>query len=427
MSPRLLYLIFCQLLGLVLLSGRPSSSMHIELLVLRHEVSILRRANPRPRLDWADRAVFAALVPRLPPRTAVPPLGHPGHDPALASPPRWPTMDLPPTGPAGRRSAKCSSPWWCGWRGRTHAGGTSGSRARLPDPVARLPPIGARKTLVRARRRSNRSRPNGRSQPRPPPAITLPTKTNRLMRASPTPISPIPPQAPITAPAGIIRGAGASNAPDRSGCSGSLRRRWVGPCTPPQPGPRRRPPLSRATGGRGVPDTRICALTWRFVVELRRHDPTRVLQRRQPPRRPVHVVGVPHTSANICATCRASVSPLRRALPEVPVTGSDESCARPSSGPSARGLGRAHSRLEGDTATLLSKCPARHDREHSETRRRQPVALRPRQHRHTSTNPVPRWRSVPVDDVAVLGDDRVDPRQQGQTQRFDHAEPASRL
>jgi putative transposase len=61
----LLYLIFRQVLGLVLLSCRTSSAKDIELLVLRPEVAILRRANPRPRLDWADRAVFAALVRRL--------------------------------------------------------------------------------------------------------------------------------------------------------------------------------------------------------------------------------------------------------------------------------------------------------------------------------------------------------------------------
>ena len=65
-SLRLLYLIFSQVLGLVLLMGRTSAIKDVELLVLRHEVAVLRRTNPRPRMDWADRAVIAALVRRLP-------------------------------------------------------------------------------------------------------------------------------------------------------------------------------------------------------------------------------------------------------------------------------------------------------------------------------------------------------------------------
>jgi putative transposase len=65
-SLRLLYLIFQHLLGLLLLLSRTSSTKDIELLVLRHELAVLRRTNPRPRMDWADRAVFAALVRRLP-------------------------------------------------------------------------------------------------------------------------------------------------------------------------------------------------------------------------------------------------------------------------------------------------------------------------------------------------------------------------
>jgi hypothetical protein len=77
-SLRLLYLIFVQFCGWLVLLGRSPTSKDAELLVLRHEVAVLRRLIPGPRLDWADRAVLAALIRLLPGRPRMHRLVTPG-------------------------------------------------------------------------------------------------------------------------------------------------------------------------------------------------------------------------------------------------------------------------------------------------------------------------------------------------------------
>ena len=63
---RMLCLIFVRLTGWMALLARSAAPEDAGLLVLRHEVAVLRRQNPGPGLDWADRAVLAALARLLP-------------------------------------------------------------------------------------------------------------------------------------------------------------------------------------------------------------------------------------------------------------------------------------------------------------------------------------------------------------------------
>jgi hypothetical protein len=65
-SLRLLYLITIRVFGWLVLLGRSEASKDAEIMMLRHEVAMLRRQVACPKPDWADRAVLAALARLLP-------------------------------------------------------------------------------------------------------------------------------------------------------------------------------------------------------------------------------------------------------------------------------------------------------------------------------------------------------------------------
>ncbi len=83
---RLVYRFAVTALAWLSLPARSSAPKNAEILVLRQEVAVLRRTNPKPRIGWTDQAVLAALA-RIPPKTLP---SHrivaPGHAASLAPP-----------------------------------------------------------------------------------------------------------------------------------------------------------------------------------------------------------------------------------------------------------------------------------------------------------------------------------------------------
>src|SRR6186997_744548 len=68
MALRLIYQVFTKLLGWIVLRTRSDTTKDIEILVLRHQLAVLQRRTPHPRMSWSDRALIAALIRLLPVR-----------------------------------------------------------------------------------------------------------------------------------------------------------------------------------------------------------------------------------------------------------------------------------------------------------------------------------------------------------------------
>jgi putative transposase len=64
--PKLAYLTLCRSIQLLALLARGDTAKDLEILVLRHQLAVLRRQRPRPKLEPADRALLAAVSRVLP-------------------------------------------------------------------------------------------------------------------------------------------------------------------------------------------------------------------------------------------------------------------------------------------------------------------------------------------------------------------------
>jgi hypothetical protein len=94
-----LYVVVRRLLELIVLFGRRDRAKELEILVLRHEVSILRRQVKRPQLEPHDRLLLAAFSRMLPRRLLERILRSAGDAAVLASAAGRSALDLPAPSP----------------------------------------------------------------------------------------------------------------------------------------------------------------------------------------------------------------------------------------------------------------------------------------------------------------------------------------
>jgi hypothetical protein len=89
------YLVVRNLFALVWLLGRPRRSKEMEILVLRHELAILRRKRATAELDLGGSCAAGGAQPLATPASVDELPGEAGHPAALAPPTRRPPLDLP--------------------------------------------------------------------------------------------------------------------------------------------------------------------------------------------------------------------------------------------------------------------------------------------------------------------------------------------
>ena len=139
MALSFLYLAFVRILQLVRLFRRDTDELAIEVVVLRHEVAVLRRQVARPALRPSDRAFLAGLSRLLGGRRLKGSSSSPR--PSFAGTGTWSDVGGPiPTAQGDRAFPPVPSRSSSGWRGRTPTGDTEGSTANWPQWASRLAP-----------------------------------------------------------------------------------------------------------------------------------------------------------------------------------------------------------------------------------------------------------------------------------------------